>query len=155
MTLEHRPDASLALRETHPGLRIGCLALAVALALQAVRGCIGTNRCDSTWLTWGLVGASLAAALGARLEDTFFVFDPAERTVHWTRRRLFSVRTGHVPFSEITDVVYRTLWSTAMPSTRKLALVTQAGDVFVSGPINTTVPDPEGLRAAIQAVLAR
>ena len=63
-------------------------------------------------------------------ERTRFEFDPAEGSIHWFRKGIFSTKTGRLSFSQVTSVVLQTsLGSDVTCPSSRLALVTEGGEL--------------------------
>ena len=69
-------------------------------------------------------------------ERTRFEFDPAEGSIHWFRKGIFSTKTGRLSFSQVTSVVLQTsLGSDVTCPSSRLALVTRGANCPCAGPM--------------------
>jgi hypothetical protein len=66
------------------------------------------------------------------LRKTVFCFNAAEGMVHWRRRRLLSVSTGDIPFSEIKGIGTETTSGSNNVTTYRLTILTAKGSVPLS-----------------------
>ena len=79
------------------------------------------------WRTWLRLLCSVLL-----LRKTVFSFNAAEGVVHWRRRRLLSVSTGDIPFSEIKGIGTETTSGNNNVTTYRLTILTEKGSVPLS-----------------------
>lgn len=80
------------------------------------------------------------------------VFDAARQQAIWTRRRLFNVATGAIPFSEITGIGMETT-SSGNALTYRLSILTAKGSTPMSDSYASGQKKYEDLRKEIQDFL--
>jgi hypothetical protein len=76
------------------------------------------------------------------------VFDAARQQAEWTRRRLFKVAAGTIPFSEITGIGLETT-SAGHSQTFRLTILTAGGPVAMSDSYSSNLQNYENLKRDI------
>ena len=77
-----------------------------------------------------LFGAGfLLLCAGICLRKTTFVFDRARGIAFWRRRTMFTVNSGEIPFSDISDIGFDTLIGQHGETSYRLKVITAAGSV--------------------------
>ena len=129
MYLHSEPDGKLIVSSTSSLFDWLLLVGAALCTVPTVRGALqGTfNLHDSTPLAGS---AFFLLCFMICYERTRFEFDPTLGLVRWFSKRIFSTKTGSLPFGRVKSVILQTsLGSDATCPSARLALVTDQGEL--------------------------
>jgi len=161
MKITRLPNESLEIQERWTLLKTGCAIGGILLPVLIVVAEINSDSMRAGRIAGGTLGTILLLWVAAVVNDRHFLFDAAQKVLTWEQKNWFRSRGGHVPFSDIKQVLVKTQRTRDNDHTvggygvnYSAILVTGAGTIPLTSSHSSDKREYEKLAETILAVLS-